>query len=679
MRLRLLLLALIACTGEIGTNQPGVDEPRELEPGESEGGGSFAVPSTTTRRLSRRELGNTIEAVTGLRPASLAQLPPDSTGVAFDRVVDVQTMSDAHLRAYLAIGEELATTLVRERRLDEISDVCPDDIIPSDVPSVTFEASGEALSGGGLMPVADEPGTVYSLYRPNFSVGYTYDVAAPGNYEVILRGLVRSRVDEIEVTVDGESVGTFSDAAEMRELPVTFAASESGTVSIEFDFRTDPPNHNLRVDFASIAVTGPIDSVTPDPVALSACAASLSEDFAARAYRRPLRADESQGLMRVYEAGVSAGGEGVALRLLLEAIFSSPYHTYLVEVGESDPALTRVSLTAWEIAARISYALCETPPDEPLRAAAAAGELSEGGQRVAHARRLLASECGHSTLQHFFAQWLRLDELADLDKSPEEFPEFNDGVREGLIAESQAFVEGAIWGDEGTLENLFTSDNYRPDPRSAYLSDDDMRAGALMLPGFLAVTASYAETAPVFRGVYVLEEVLCAHLPEPPDDIEITPPEPSESLNSRERWEAHSARAECAVCHDAIDPIGFAFETFDALGVYRPEENGRPIDPTGGIPALGIPDGSLPDAVALVQELGRAEETHECVSRQWLRFVLGRLDLPADAPVRDVLRNALIEGTMVDAFVSVIGHEAFIYREQDQDASSEDTESGEQP
>lgn len=649
-----------------------------LEPGEPEGGGSFAVPSTTTRRLSRRELGNTIEALTGLQPLSLAQLPPDSAGVAFDRVVDVQTMSDAHLRAYLAIGEELATTLVRERRLDEVSDACPDDIIPSDVPSVTFEASGEALSGGGLMPVEGEPGTVYSLYRPNFSVGYTYDVAAAGDYEVILRGFVRSRVDEIVVTVDGETVGSFSDAAEMRELPVTFSASEAATVSIEFDFRTDPPNHNLRVDFASIAVTGPIDLITPNPAAVNACAASLAEDFAARAYRRPLDADETQGLMRVYEAGVSAGGEGVGLRLLLEAIFSSPYHTYLVEVGEADPSATRVPLTSWEVAARISYALCEGPPDEPLRLAAEAGELSDGAQRIAHARRLLDSECGHSTLQHFFAQWLRLDELADLDKSPEEFPEFNDGVRDGLIAESRAFVEGVVWGADGSLENLLTSEDYRPDERSAYLSDDEMRAGALMLPGFLAVTASYAETAPVFRGAYVLEEVLCAHLPEPPDDIEITPPEPSESLNSRERWEAHSARAECAVCHDAIDPIGFAFETFDALGAYRPEENGRPIDPTGGIPTLGIPDGSLADAAALVHELGRAEETHECVSRQWLRFILGRLDLPADAPVRDVLREALTRGSMVDAFVSVIGHEAFIYREQSSDAQG-DAQEGEQP
>jgi hypothetical protein len=176
----------------------------------------------------------------------------------------------------------------------------------------------------------------------------------------------------------------------------------------------------------------------------------------------------------------------------------------------------------------------------------------------------------------------------------------------------------------------------------------------------LSATSKFSETSPVLRGVYVLERLLCQELVPPPADLDITPPELDDEMTTRERWEAHSSDPACSGCHAAFDPIGFTLEGFDAIGRTRSEENGIPVDTSGGVPLLGLVDLSggreVADAVA-----GSAELRH-CLARQWVRFGTGHLeDEEADA---DLIEGIAVSSasSVYDAMVGLATSETFRYR-----------------
>ena len=184
------------------------------------------------------------------------------------------------------------------------------------------------------------------------------------------------------------------------------------------------------------------------------------------------------------------------------------------------------------------------------------------------------------------------------------------------------------------------------------------RRGLLTLPGVLAVTSKFAQTSPVIRGVYVLEQILCDELPKPPDDVDTTPPALDPEATTRERWAAHSESAQCAPCHERIDPIGFTFEEFDAMGQHRTVENGLPVDARGAAPILGVREPTLTGVKDLAALVAESERATTCLSRQWLRFALGRMEEAPDttsiATVAAALKRSLREG-----FVALMTTPAF--------------------
>jgi len=185
------------------------------------------------------------------------------------------------------------------------------------------------------------------------------------------------------------------------------------------------------------------------------------------------------------------------------------------------------------------------------------------------------------------------------------------------------------------------------------------RAGILTHPGVLAVTAHFDSTSPVTRGVFVLERILCGSVPPPPPGFDIAPPIPDPSLTTRQRWAAHSANPACRGCHEMIDPIGFAFEGFDAIGRHRTEENGLPIDTAGALPLLEV---DVSDAASAARAIADAPRAASCLAEQWLRFTLGRLRVPTDASAIEHVATALRTGKLRDAFVSIATTETFRQR-----------------
>jgi hypothetical protein len=190
------------------------------------------------------------------------------------------------------------------------------------------------------------------------------------------------------------------------------------------------------------------------------------------------------------------------------------------------------------------------------------------------------------------------------------------------------------------------------------------RAGILTSPAVLAVTGTFDGTSPVARGVYVLEQILCSGTPPPPASAAIVPPLPDPDLTTRDRWAAHSDDPACASCHQLIDPIGFTFEEFDGIGRHRSEENGHPVDASGGIPSMGIEDGSLVGGAQLAKAVAASAELRSCVATQWLRFAFGRLETPSDADTIEALAGAFDGGTMLEAMLSIVTSEAFRHRKE---------------
>lgn len=683
-----LTLSLVLGTACGGGDEPGADgstsgssDPSAL-PGSSNGGhaGGLKVSSSAMRRLSVHELTNTFEAVVGFAPNALERLPPDGLGHTFDRVVNAQTMSPAHLEGYAAIATEVSSSLIGERRLDELVSGCPDSSIPSPVRSEIATVNGSTLGVGPAWAVSGSGNGLHisTMYAPDVEAAYAHAFSTPGDYELRFAVDIDGPVDTANIVVDGEVVATQTNVNGAATVSATVHIAEARTYVIELSLQTEPDDNSLGLTFEALTIEGPLaEMAQPDEAEVKDCATSIIEELVPRAYRRPVADEERERLNGLYDEVALSYGPADALGSLLEAVFASPHFLFLVELGE--PVADRQGmfrLGAHELAARLSYALCEQPPDEQLAAAAASAELLEEGQLEAHARRLLEAPCARGAVERFLEHWLWLNRLPSLTKSPELFPEFTDQVRDGLVAEGKRHFAELVWGQHATVSTLFETSHAWPDATTAFLYGftsgngeqttlPDERAGILTSPGVLAVTAPFDGTSPVERGVFVLEQILCSEMPPPPADVDIVPPPPDPNLTTRERWAAHTENPECAGCHQIIDPIGFAFEDFDGIGRHRSEENGAPIDAVGGVPLIGVENGSVTGGAALARVVAGSDELKACAARQWLRFSLGRLETAEDKDALDELTASFEAGSIHEALVTIVTTDAFLHRAEE--------------
>jgi hypothetical protein len=372
------------------------------------------------------------------------------------------------------------------------------------------------------------------------------------------------------------------------------------------------------------------------------CVEALVDQLGPRVLRRPLAAAKRAALLSLYAA---AGSYSDGLRMVVQGLFSAPEFLYVIEEGKPVPGRAGLfALDDGEIATRLSLFLCETVPDPPLLAAAAAGALHLPEQIAGQAERLFDLPCARRAVARFFKQWLKVEKVAGLVRDTQLFPRFDESTRLAMAREQERFTEAVVWGLGGRLADLFTAAFTFVDRDLAPLYDlafgDDQphrvelppqRRGLLTQPSLLAVTSTQRETSPVQRGAFVLKELLCQTLPRPPDELNVSPPVEVPDTTTRSRWERHSADPACSVCHQLIDPIGFAMEDFDPIGRYRTTDGAQPVNSTGGLPLLGIASGKLQGAAQVGAAIAGSQELAACFARQWLRFGLGRLDGPADA------------------------------------------------
>jgi hypothetical protein len=355
-----------------------------------------------------------------------------------------------------------------------------------------------------------------------------------------------------------------------------------------------------------------------DPAAGAAtCAESFIRDFGEKAYRRPLSQEDVDSLKGLYAAGAEDASYEDGIELVLRGILQAPGFLYHTEIGPGTPEVD-VQLSGFEIASALSYLVTGTPPDATLAGLAAGDGLLDPAAREAQVRRLFATDAGQTRAVQMVQEWLSLDRILQTSKDSTVHPAFGD-LRADMDQETQAFVR-SILSSSGDVTSLLSS--------NASLGSDKLKAmyattsgperlGLLNQASFLSIFAHAQDTAPVLRGVNVLRRVLCQNMELPTSlNIQIIPPVPDPEKTTRERFTIHATDGICAECHSVIDPIGFSFEGFDAMGAYRVTENNKPVDSTTTISLGQGFDGDYANSNELAQALSGSDIVRQCFGKQ---------------------------------------------------------------
>lgn len=488
----------------------------------------------------------------------------------------------------------------------------------ADNPSSTQQASCSATADPIRRLTADEYiNTVAALFP---------SVTLPA-----LEPLPDERVDGFVGHVDGQSVSSLGVAA----------------------------YEEMAVDVGEVAA-GSLGAWAPCTDDAATCLQQIATELAAKAYRRPLEADEVSALEAYAEDVHGDHGlqEGVAL--VVQALLQSPFFLFRPELGMAAGDGEVVALDDYEMASRLSYFFLDTMPDEALFAAAAAGELTTDAGLIAQAERLVADERARSVLTGFFGEWLRLYALDELALDPTTFPELDDALRTDLAESVRLYLDEVLW-EADSYQSLVTGHFGYVNDRLAPLfgveppgTDElvrvelpaDQRSGVLTQPGLLASTSHGISHSPIYRGVTMLENILCSKIPAPPpgilDDFDPVDVPAEEVCTVRDRIaKTHTVGLNCQGCHAAIDGAGFTFESYDALGRFRTEENGCAVDASGWFPGTL---GEVTDAVDMASKLAASEDASQCMVSHLYRYGLGRSEVEGDTCYVEAIHEAMREG-----------------------------------
>jgi hypothetical protein len=439
---------------------------------------------------------------------------------------------------------------------------------------------------------------------------------------------------------------------------------------------------NAAEGVAERAVVERLESLLPcDPavVGRDACALELIDSLGTRAYRRPLSSGQRDRLLAVYDLGKTEGFEN-GIRLVISAMLQSPAFLYRIEEGSAldsgDGSV--VALDGYERASKLSYLLWGTMPDEELFALAATDALATPEAVAEHARRMLDDPRSREAVGRFISQWLHLD-LEGVEKDPELYPQFDDALRASMAASIEAFIDHVMWEQNGSLTELLTADYAFVDERLAAIygiegvTGDALvrrdvntaeRLGLLTHPALLSVLSLPNQSSPVERGAFVRQQLFCQHLPPPPEDLVVVPPDPDPSMSTRDRFIAHREDPACAGCHQLMDPIGFGLENYDAIGMYRlEEENGQPVDARGELFETDQ-DGPFEGGTELSSRLSESEMVRRCVTEQWFRFTFGRTQSAEEECMLDDVYTAFeaSDWDIREALIALTRTDAFLYR-----------------
>jgi hypothetical protein len=356
--------------------------------------------------------------------------------------------------------------------------------------------------------------------------------------------------------------------------------------------------------------------------------------FATRAFRRPLKPEEAERYLKVYDQAEQDGERFEnRIRLVLYRVLVSPHFLFRVELDPPDAKPgTSYPISEYELASRLSYFLWSSMPDDELLGLAARGELRQNLE--AQVWRLLQDPKSASFVQNFAGQWLTLRNLASASPDPKLFPSFDEELRSAMHRETELFFEAIMREDRSILDFLDASFSFVNERLAKHYGIEGVqgkefqrvqlpanRGGLLTQASILTLTSNPTRTAPVKRGKWVLDQLLNTPPPPPPPDVPEITEEKQLTGSLRKVMELHRENALCASCHQRMDPIGFAFENYDAIGAWRDRDGKFPIDPSGGLPSGQMFQG--PAELKTILK-GKKDLFGRCLSEKMLTYALGR-------------------------------------------------------
>jgi len=639
-------------------------------------------------RLNRAEYKNAIRDLLALDVDVASLLPPDDSAYGFDNISDVLGVSPSLQERYLAAATRISALAVGDPALRAGSETYR---VPQDL-SQNQHVEGLPLGTiGGLkvrhfFPLDGEYDFQTKLYRTNLDM---------------VRGL--EYASEFEVSVDGKAVhhvtiGGTEDLAKLFDAPhdtgdavearmrvkvkvtagphdVTAAFIENlavkDTVRVQPFLRSSADNFEWAgaPHIQTLAIAGPfsptgsgdtpsrraIFTCTPTKATERACASQILGRLARRAYRQPVGAAEMAPILEFYDAARARGTFEAGIQRGLQRILSSPRFAFRVERDPAGAAPGTVHpVTGVELASRLSFFLWSSIPDEPLLRAAAQGALSQPAVLEQQVRRMLADPRADALVSNFAGQWLQLRNVRSVQPNSDEFPDFDDQLRQSFRRETELLFGSIVKEDRNVLDLLRADYTFVNERLARHYGipgiygsrfrrvpvTQDARRGILGQGSMLAVTSHAERTSPVLRGKWVLENLLGLPVPPPPPDVPTLKgnAEGQKPKTLREQMAEHRTEPVCASCHRVMDPVGFALENFDAVGAWRTAEPGGPIDASGQLADGTKVDGVVTLRKAILDKPGLFIGT---LTEKLLTYALGRgvdaRDMPA---VREIMRGA---------------------------------------
>jgi mono/diheme cytochrome c family protein len=642
------------------------------------------------QRLTRTEYANVIRDLLALPdlPKELdytTLLPADNASSGFDNLADTLFVSPATMERYLAAAQKISRVAVGDREMGPLVNIY---VTPVRQPQETRHED---------LPFGTRGGLEIDGYFP-----------LDGEYEFKVETAdVSADVHQLEITIDGERKA-ITNVSRRPGVPVAGAPDQGAfrfavpagprSVGVAFLERSEalpeaalrPPGRNRGAlpSVASVTITGPFNATGPGdtpsrqrlfvcrPASVgeeSACADRVLTTLLRRAYRRDVTADDLRRVRPFYEAGRAERDFDLGIQRALERVLVSPQFLFRIEQEQAGAAAGSVyRVSDFELASRLSFFLWSSIPDDELLDAAASGTLRQPDVLRRQVNRMLADPRSRSLVTNFAAQWLFLRDVETKDPDLYLFREFDEGVRASFARETELFLDSILRENRSVLELLTADYTFLNEAlarhygiphitgshfRRVTLPAGSPRRGLLGHGSILSVTSYSTRTSPVLRGKYVLENLLASPPPPPPPDVPSLDTERSgQPLSMKEAMQRHRASPACAGCHAKMDPIGFALENFDAIGRWRGEQNGRPLDVSSA-----LPDGTVVDGVEGVRRLVLSDPSLfvEAMTGKLLMYALRRNIQHYDQPAiriiaREAARQNYTFGSLVLGVVNVV-------------------------
>ncbi len=495
----------------------------------------------------------------------------------------------------------------------------------------TGTISAPGGSGAGSQPAGPVPVTSVPAGVPVGANGQSYEALTPTAAAMSRLTTEQYRNALRDVFGAGITLRKDLERDETSALFLSMGASTVATSPYGVEQYKDAALDVADQVFAQVSSFPQLVSCQP-AAATDACVADFVRHFGSQLWRRPM----TDGDVGPYVAIVGANGNTpdmlkLGMKYALSTLLQSANFVYRIPVGEVEAATGALRYTSQDMASRLSYFLWNSVPDAELGRAAAM-DLTSTSAIETQARRMLSDPRARAAVTGFFGELWKVNGLTPDSKDVSVFPKWSAELLSDYKEEFRRFLESVAFDQPTDLRALFDGRTTFANGRLASTYGlggqggadfvptvlDESRSGLLTSGAVMAATAKAVRSSPTERGVWVLENLLCEHVPPPPANVVVELKDADHSLTVREQLTAHRENPACASCHALFDPLGLPLESFDGIGLYRTQDNGKPIDTSGdwqGTPLAGARD--------LATQIAQDPRAYACMAKQLFAYASG--------------------------------------------------------